>query len=355
MDIRIEHISKSFDKKTKVLNDLCVTIDGESLTTLLGFSGCGKTTLLRLIAGLEEPDTGRILFGDKVVFDKEKKVNLSPIERGIGFVFQDFALWPNMTVLENVEFGIRSQLRLHLKNKQGKVDLLGNLKRRRKAIKERAMEVLAMVKMAEFSKRLPSELSGGQKQRIAIARAIAIRPQVILFDEPLSALDALLREEMRTEIKDLVHELKMTAIFVTHDQVEAMSISNDVIVMNKGTIAGKGKSQDIYWHPQSAFIANFIGKASWLSETQFLRPEDVHLQRKEEDLSLDLMIEEAECQGGKYLAIGKTEDGRKIFFTMEEQPEVGNTIKLFYSKNNIRTVGANPLKASLCDSLVLSE
>ena len=212
-----------------------------------------------------------------------------------------------------------------------------------------------MVKMAEFSKRLPSELSGGQKQRIAIARAIAIRPQVILFDEPLSALDALLREEMRTEIKDLVHELKMTAIFVTHDQVEAMSISNDVIVMNKGTIAGKGKSQDIYWHPQSAFIANFIGKASWLSETQFLRPEDVHLQRKEEDLSLDLMIEEAECQGGKYLAIGKTEDGRKIFFTMEEQPEVGNTIKLFYSKNNIRTVGANPLKASLCDSLVLSE
>lgn len=351
MQIQIQHISKSFDKKSKVLDDLNLTIEDGSLTTLLGFSGCGKTTLLRIISGLEKPDEGRIIFGDKTVFDKEKNIDLSPVERGIGFVFQDFALWPNMTVLENVEFGLKSQTKAELKDKDGKLHLFSGLKKRKKDIDNRAMEVLKLVKMEDYAKRLPSALSGGQKQRVAIARAIAINPKVILFDEPLSALDAVLREEMRAEIKSIVKQLKMTAIFVTHDQVEAMSISDEIVIMNKGVIAGQGKPSDIYWHPQTKFIAEFIGKASWLDETHFLRPEDIHSVQNDADIEREVTIKSMECQGGKYFLSAADDSDHTFRFFSSTEKQIGDKVSIYYRAADIKEIGEESLKDTLTAGL----
>ena len=179
MDIRLEGIRKSFGSKV-VIQETSITIESGSFTTLLGPSGCGKTTLLRMISGLESPDTGEIYLGERCVFSAEKKINVPPEKRGLGFVFQDFALWPHMTVFENVAFGLRTA-------------------RRTENLKEKVMAALHAVQLDDFADRYPHQLSGGQQQRVAFARAIVIEPECILFDEPLSALDALLRQEMRTE------------------------------------------------------------------------------------------------------------------------------------------------------------
>ena len=180
--------------------------DGK-FTTLLGSSGCGKTTLLRMIAGLETPDSGEILFDGEPVFSVEKNINVPLEKRNLSFVFQDFALWPHMTVFENVAFGLRAR-------------------KQKENLKERVQEALDAVKLSDLAGRYPHELSGGQQQRVAFARAIIVKPQCILFDEPLSALDAQLRETMRIEIKQMTAKLNMTSVFVTHDQSEAMSMSD---------------------------------------------------------------------------------------------------------------------------------
>ena len=206
MKICLERITKSFEKK-QVIRQTDLTIESGSFTTLLGPSGCGKTTLLRMIAGLETPDSGEIWFDERCVFSREKKINLPPEKRGLGFVFQDFALWPHMTVFENVAFGLRAE-------------------KDTKNLQSRVREALRTVHLEDFEARYPHQLSGGQQQRVAFARAIVIRHSCILFDEPLSALDALLREQMRQELKDLVASLGLTAVFVTHDQAEAMSMSS---------------------------------------------------------------------------------------------------------------------------------
>ncbi len=333
MKIKLENISKTFDKKTKVLEDLNVEIESGSLTTLLGLSGCGKTTLLRIIAGLEKSDTGRILFDDQEVFSIDKKIDKSPLERNISFVFQDFALWPNMTVIENVMFGIE--------NRQMKVGIKSfflDYKKRKDEMKKKALDCLKMVKMDSFANRLPSELSGGQKQRVAIARAIAINPDIILFDEPLSALDALLRENMRLEIRNLVKKLNMTAIFVTHDQEEAMSISDSIIIMNKGQIIEKGSPKEIYWNPQTKFVANFIGKASFIDENQFLRPEDISLIYQDGYQKVDVHVYEIQCKGGIFSYKGKDEQGHDFYFSSGKTYSLNENISLFYSKENIRSV-----------------
>ena len=214
VDIELRNISKSFGSK-KVIDNLSLDIASGSFTTLLGPSGCGKTTLLRMIAGLETPDDGEIYLGGRCVFSSEKPLNIPPEKRGLGFVFQDFALWPHMKVKDNVAFALRAQ-------------------RRTENLDRKVKDALHAVQLDEYAERYPSELSGGQQQRVSFARAIAMEPECILFDEPLSALDAMLREEMRGELKALVSDRGITSVFVTHDQSEAMSMSDMIAVMNSG-------------------------------------------------------------------------------------------------------------------------
>lgn len=331
MNLSIQNLSKSFDKKTKVLEDLNLEIESGSLTTLLGLSGCGKTTLLRIIAGLERSDTGKITFGDRVVFDQKMKVDVEPFMRNVAFVFQDFALWPNMTVLENVRYAYCNR------RKKGMKDYLKKHKEYRKESEEKALEALRLVKMDTFANRMPDELSGGQKQRVAIARAIVISPDVILFDEPLSALDALLREEMRQEIRSLVKKLKTTSIFVPHDQEEAMSISDSIIVMNQGKIIEKGSPEQIYWNPKSTFVASFIGKASFLDDHHFLRPEDISLSQ-EGECKVNIQILQSQYLGGRYHIVGKDEIDRLFYFYSEKEIPLSSTMTISYSSSLVRKV-----------------
>lgn len=371
MEIKLKNISKTFDKKTKVLENLSLDVEDKSLTTLLGLSGCGKTTLLRIISGLETPDSGEITFGDEIVFSKEKKINKSPVERGIGFVFQDFALWPNLNVLQNVEFGLRDKLKssdffpkntfrdgwlkafdnnpaIAFFKKVGFLfkcsfylvpkDFINSLLGKNKEVKRKALECLKACQIENLKDRYPEELSGGQKQRVSIARALAIDPKVILFDEPLSALDAILREKMRQEIRNIVKKFNMTAIFVTHDQEEAMSISDEINVMDKGKIVGQGKPEEMYWNPKNEFVAKFIGKSSWLGPKSFLRPEDIHLDSFEGATMELVHVSSCSYEGGRYLVKGQASGGNDFVFFSNVPFELGTPVPLFYSKDRIISI-----------------
>jgi iron(III) transport system ATP-binding protein len=257
MQIELRGISKAFGDKT-VIAPVSMVFSSRAFTTLLGPSGCGKTTLLRMIAGLETPDNGEILFGDEVVFSKEKGIDLPPEKRGLGFVFQDFALWPHMTVFENVAFGLRTR-------------------KDTEHLTERVTDALAAVQLQDFAARYPHQLSGGQQQRVAFARAMVVRPKCILFDEPLSALDALLREEMRGELRELTRRLDVTSIFVTHDQTEAMSLSDRIAVLHGGKLLQYASPEEVYAHPSTPFVAHFVGKSNWLDSHTMVRPEDMSI------------------------------------------------------------------------------
>jgi spermidine/putrescine ABC transporter ATP-binding subunit len=244
VSIRLDRISKSFQHRVKGLvsavSDVSLQIEPGEFLTLLGPSGCGKTTTLRMIAGFERPDQGRIYIGDEDVTD------LMANQRNIGFVFQNYALFPHLSVYENVAYGLR-------------------VKGMEKAEIDKAVsEVLALVGLRGYERQFPHQLSGGEQQRVALARAVVIQPRVLLFDEPLSNLDAKLRVHMRGEIRRLQQALSITAVYVTHDQEEAMAISDRIAVMNAGKIMQTGRAEDLYLRPESTFVAQFIGKINIL-------------------------------------------------------------------------------------------
>ena len=240
--VRVERVSKRFVHRVKgevyAARDVSIDVQPGEFLTLLGPSGCGKTTTLRMIAGFEAPDAGSISFGGQEV------TRLPANQRGIGMVFQNYALFPHLSVFENVAYGLRVR---------GEPD---------EGLAREVTDVLKLVGLAGYEPQFPAQLSGGEQQRVALARAIVIRPRVLLFDEPLSNLDAKLRVQMRHEIRDLQRRLAITAIYVTHDQEEAMAVSDRIAVMQAGTIVQTGTAEDLYHRPNSRFVAQFIGRAN---------------------------------------------------------------------------------------------
>ena len=225
------------------VNGVSFTVGRGEHLTLLGPSGCGKTTTLRAIAGLEQPSSGSITIDGQAMFDAAARRNVPAEQRGVSMVFQSYAVWPHMSVYNNVAYGLRVR-------KQGAADIKANV--------ERALD---LVQMRHLADRAASNLSGGQQQRVALARAVAFSPTVVLFDEPLSNLDAKLRAEMRVELRELQRRLDITSVYVTHDQEEALAISDRVIVMNVGVIEQIGTPEEIYNRPKSRFVADFVGSA----------------------------------------------------------------------------------------------
>ena len=300
MEIKLVHVTKSFGAK-QVIQPTSFVIQSGSLTTLLGPSGCGKTTLLRMIAGLETPDSGEIWFENRCVFSSEKKINIPPEKRGLGFVFQDFALWPHMTVFENVAFGLRA------------------------------------VQLDDFAQRYPHQLSGGQQQRVAFARAIVIEPACILFDEPLSALDALLREEMRSELRTLITKLGITGVFVTHDQIEAMSMSDAIAVCHAGKIEQYDTPEKIYSHPATEFVARFVGSSNWLDQNHLFRPEQAQTVPTEQVEKYDADVTAVQFLGSSY-QLQLNHNGQDWTYISPRRVSVGEKISLYLPRSAIVAV-----------------
>jgi iron(III) transport system ATP-binding protein len=247
-DVKIEKLIKRFGNVTAIA-EVDIHIPDGKIITLLGPSGCGKTTTLRCLAGFENADEGQIWIGDRLIFDSRQKINLSPQKRGMGMVFQSYAVWPHMSVFENIAFPLRIR------------------KAARSEVDERVARALSMVGIEELKDRLPSEISGGQQQRVAFARAIVYEPAVLLLDEPLSNLDAKLREQMRFEILELQRKIGVTTVYVTHDQEEAMVLSDEVLIMDFGKVIQRGDPEAIYFDPSNEFVADFIGKINFLNGT----------------------------------------------------------------------------------------
>lgn len=250
-EIRLEKVRKVFDRNVVAVNDVTLTVHDREFTVLLGPSGCGKTTLLRCIAGLERVDRGRIFIGGRDV------TYLPPKDRNIAMVFQSYAVFPHLTVFENIAFGLRMKRRPEVE------------------IRQRVHETAALLHIEDLLDRYPAQLSGGQRQRVAVARAIAVYPEVLLMDEPLSNLDALLRLEMRAELKRLLRDIQATTLYVTHDQVEALSLGDRIAVMRDGQILQYDTPLEVYDNPANMFVGGFIGNPPM----NFLRG---HLKRKDD-------------------------------------------------------------------------
>ncbi|MEE9335698.1 MAG: ABC transporter ATP-binding protein [Granulosicoccaceae bacterium] len=242
--IRLDSCAKTFPNGAKALDPMSLTIEGGETLIFLGPSGCGKTTTLRIIAGLESPDSG-----GKVLFDDEDVTKLPIEHRNVGMVFQSYALFPNMNVQQNIAYGLKIR----------KVSITD--------ITQRVNEMMEMMHIGELQDRSIDQLSGGQRQRVALARAIAVRPKVLLLDEPLTALDALLRERLRVDIDSLLRSLGITTVYVTHDQAEAMSLGDRIVVMDRGQVAQVGTPREIYFEPQGEFVADFIGTMNRMQGT----------------------------------------------------------------------------------------
>jgi sulfate/thiosulfate transport system ATP-binding protein len=241
MSIVIEQIHKSYGD-FKALNGVSLTIENSELVALLGPSGSGKTTLLRIIAGLEPPDSGAIRLHD------EEATNLNAARRGIGFVFQHYALFRHMTIFENIAFGVRVQR--------------GRLRPSQREIQARVKELLSLIQLESYARMYPDQLSGGQRQRVALARALAVRPRVLLLDEPFSALDAKIRKDLRNWLRHVHDELRVTTVLVTHDHEEALEVADRVAILKNGALEQFGTPQEIYDNPVSPFVYNFLGNVN---------------------------------------------------------------------------------------------
>lgn len=322
MTLQLHGIHKSFDA-ANALEKIDLSIGKGQFMTLLGPSGCGKTTLLRVIAGLETPDHGEIYYGDTCLYDIARRVNRPVHQRNFGMVFQDFALWPHLTVMENVAFGLKAK---------------GDTAQWRK----RTLEAIELVRLNGLEKRYPHQLSGGQQQRVALARAIVIRPHLILFDEPMSALDALLRDEMRLELTNLVRAIGVTAVYVTHDQTEAMSMSDEIVVMQNGCILQKDKPEVIYRKPVHAFTARFIGKTNWLeSGRRLVRPEHVGWSpQSENDLVFSGTVKTVSYVGERY-EIGVDLPALGVWVAYHaSRLSIGENVSLYVSPEHIHQLQA---------------
>ncbi|WP_322997633.1 ABC transporter ATP-binding protein [Castellaniella sp.] len=252
MDIHIEGLVKTYQSEgrtVRALDGIDLHIPANQIFTLLGPSGCGKTTLLRCIVGLETPDDGEIRIGDQVVWSGRKRIAVPPEKRGLGMVFQTYAIWPHMNVFDNVAYPLQVR------------------GVRRTIIREKVHRALQFVQLEGLENRAATRLSGGQQQRVALARALVAEPKVILFDEPLSNLDAKLREETRKLLRRFLTELKITAVYVTHDRVEALALSDSIAVLNGGHIIERGNPQKIYFNADHRFVADFIGRANLVAAT----------------------------------------------------------------------------------------
>ena len=315
-EVKFINITKKFNETVAVDNISC-NFEAGTLTTLLGPSGCGKTTSLRLIAGLERATDGKILI------DGEDVTIQPATDRDVSMVFQSYALFPHMNVIENVSYGLK----------------MINIKKEEYI--EKSIETLKIVNLEGYEKRMPSELSGGQQQRVAVARAIVLKPKVLLFDEPLSNLDAKLRRQVREDIREIQQKLGVTTIYVTHDQEEALAISDKVIVMNNAVIAQAGNPKDLYNNPKNKFVANFIGDANVvkveiesnegssykikLAEMKInitsndnlkenvsvaLRPEKINIQKNKIENSINAKVTNASFVGNSYQYIVNTVIGK---------------------------------------------
>ena len=242
-EIHVEGLVKQFDENT-ALDDVSFKVPDGKLFTLLGPSGCGKSTTLLSIAGFHTPERGRIAAGDDVFYDSARGINVAAEQRNLGIVFQSYAVWPHMTVYENLAFPLKIR------------------RLKRKEIRERITRTLELVEMGDYARRYPHQLSGGQQQRVALARALVYSPSMLLLDEPFSNLDAKLRERARSWVKELQHTLGLTTIFVTHDQDEALSMSDSIAVMDRGVVQQIGVPEEIYRHPANRFVAEFVGRVN---------------------------------------------------------------------------------------------
>ncbi len=253
-EVSIRNLNKNY-KDNIVVNNFSIDIKDGEFITFLGPSGCGKTTNLRMIAGFIKPTSGEIRIGNEIISNPEKNIYVPPEERQLGMVFQSYAIWPHMNVFGNISYPLKIR------------------KVPKSIIQKKVEEILDLVKMRELIDRFPHELSGGQQQRVALARALVIKPEVLLLDEPLSNLDAKLREDMRIELKELQRETGVTIIFVTHDQMEAMVLSDRIVVMEKGCVHQIDTPENIYQRPSDYFVADFIGVANFI-ELKYV-PEEI--------------------------------------------------------------------------------
>jgi sulfate transport system ATP-binding protein len=297
--ITVREVSKRFGDFV-ALDDVSMEAPTGSLTALLGPSGSGKSTLLRVIAGLERQDTGEIF-----IFEEEK-TRVPPQKRGVGFVFQHYAAFKHMTVFDNVAFGLK-------------------IRRRNKAeIRKRVHDLLELVQLDGFSHRYPSQLSGGQRQRMALARALAVEPEVLLLDEPFGALDARVRQELRAWLRRLHEEIEMTTILVTHDQEEAMELADRIVLMNHGRIEQVGSPQDLYENPANEFVMGFVGPVNRLGNT-FIRPHDIELRLNKNGSTVEATVDHLIYLGFEVRVELSLEDGQQLWAqsTREDASQLG--------------------------------